>query len=194
MKPAYVQCIFYVIVNFCGAFQVKASFWNKTQQKCSLLSLPSYFKWPVISESMCVYNFKSGNENALQTFKKISYVITREGEAHTDGEKLVKPCTFIWLHLWQTRKLPGKFSLCCYLTIWCREVQENAVIVLDELIQRLMLRESFAIEVFFVCVYCVDEGRFKWFVLLQINWSRNNRQRGFQKPPPWLEQMYCCWY
>jgi hypothetical protein len=24
-----------------------------------------------------------------------------------------------------------------------------------------MLRESFAIEVFFVCVYCVDEDRFK---------------------------------
>jgi hypothetical protein len=35
---------------------------------------------------------KSENKNELMASMKVSYRIAREGEAHTIGEKLVKPC------------------------------------------------------------------------------------------------------
>jgi hypothetical protein len=49
-------------------------------------------KQPVVSESMYAYRFKSENENALTGSMKISNCFACEGEAHTIGEKLVKPC------------------------------------------------------------------------------------------------------
>lgn len=68
-------------------------------KKVSLLSFFQHSLNDLSSLKACVYTkHKSGNENALGTTKKISYVIEHEGEAHTDGEKLVKLCAFIWLH------------------------------------------------------------------------------------------------
>jgi methanogenic corrinoid protein MtbC1 len=49
-------------------------------------------KQPIVSESIYAYKFKFENENALMASMKISNCFACEGDAHTIGEKLVKPC------------------------------------------------------------------------------------------------------
>ena len=64
--------------------------------------------------------FKSANESALRASKKVSYVIAHEDVAHTDRERFVKPCAFIWQ---LTDEVAARKIECCYLTVRCTEVQ-----------------------------------------------------------------------
>jgi hypothetical protein len=57
-------------------------------------------KQPIVSESIYAYKIKSENENALTASMKISNCFACGGDAHTIGEKLVKPCAVDLTHVW----------------------------------------------------------------------------------------------
>jgi hypothetical protein len=122
--------------------------------------------------------FKSENENALIASMKVSYCIAREGEGHTIGEKLLKPCAIDLAACVIEEEAARKIQLMQLSdnTIQ-RRIQDYASNVLDELVRRLRLSESFTIQldestdvvnltILLVFVWHAYEGEFQEDLLL----------------------------
>jgi hypothetical protein len=122
--------------------------------------------------------FKSENENALMASMKVSYSIACEGEAHTIGEKLVKSCATALAACTIDKEAARKIHIVPLSgNIIQRRIQDCASNVLDELVQRLRLSESFTIQldentdvvnlaILLVFVRYVYEGEFQEDLLL----------------------------
>lgn len=108
--------------------------------QCKLNSL-------MLSKKCMQTKFKSDNENALIASFKVSYRIAREGEAHTIGEKLIKPCAIDMATSMLDEQAASKIQLVPLSdnTVQ-RRIQECASNILDELVRRLRLCETFTIQ------------------------------------------------
>jgi hypothetical protein len=91
--------------------------------------------------------FKSENKNALMASVKVSYRIAREGEAHIIGEKLVKPCVIDLAACMIDEEAARKVQLVPLSdNTTQRRIQDCASNVLNKLVRRLKLSESFTIQ------------------------------------------------
>jgi hypothetical protein len=91
--------------------------------------------------------FKSENESALMVSMKVSYHIAHGGEAHSIRKKFIKPCTTDLAACMKGEKVVRKIMLLSSSDYKVqRRIQDCTVIVLDELLQRPRLNESFTIQ------------------------------------------------
>jgi hypothetical protein len=122
--------------------------------------------------------FKSESENALMASMKVSYNIECEGEADTIREKLILHCAIDLAACMIDEEAARKIQLVPLSnnTIQ-RRIQDCASNVLDELVRRLRLSESFTVllgestddvnlAILLVFVWYVYEGEFQEDLLL----------------------------
>lgn len=101
----------------------------------------------VLTKNNMQTTFKTNNENALMASLKVSYRIASQGKAHTIGENLIKPCAVDMATLMINEEAGEKIKLVPLSdnTVQ-RRIQDCALNILNQLVQRLRLCDKFALQ------------------------------------------------